>query len=408
MPGAAQMLAGAWVTESQMKIDQVRKTDLRVIVMDKTGRPAAGVGVHIEQTTSDFPVGVVLPETGWPDIDLNSEFWRVINAVSLERMTGWPTMQPKRGAALDEDAAWRVEQALNEAEAYGMVVRWGPLISADTGRVPAWAATLDGEALADAVEAYSRLILERFGKRVDQFDVYTHTLDHNFVESRAGVVVIRDLYEAVPNANRHALACARFDDGLATQRMQKMLRQVTALREAFVPAALVALNHSFGDVLERQSLVRLFSRIDTIEQPIVLSGLTVGGDSELNAAINLETVLRTVMEKPNIRGIWFNGLTPDVAIELNGALMDEAGQITSSASLIDSMFYEVWRTSIDTKTDELGNVRVRAFPGTYRVTATLADGTELAAEIRLNQTDGFRVILLEPLKPVEAIGQVKE
>lgn len=405
VPAAAQMLAGAWVTESQAKIDQARKTDLRVIVMDATGRPAAGAGVHIEQTASDFPVGVVLAESGWLDVDFKGEFWRVVNAVSLERMTGWPTMQSKRGAALDEEAVRRVEQALNEAEARGMVVRWGPLISADTGRVPGWAAELDGQELADAVETYSRLILDRFGKRVGQFDVYTQTLDHHFIESRAGAAVVRGLYEAVPTANRHALACARFDDGLATQRLQKMLRQVTALREAFVPAGLVALSHSFGDVLERQSLVRLFSRIDTIEQPIVLCGLTVGGDSELNAAINLETVLRTVMEKPNIHGIWFNGLTPDVAIELNSALIDEAGRLSPSASLIDSMFHEVWRTSTDAKTDELGNVRARAFPGMYRVTATLADGTGLTADFRLMPSDDVRVVLLEPLKPVEAIGQ---
>lgn len=407
-PIRAQMLAGAWVDQSEKQIDQARKTELRVIVMDATGRAVPGAGVLIEQVRSDFPVGVVLPESGLPEVDPDSEFWRVVNAVSLERMTAWPTLQPGDGASLDDDAAWRIEQALNEAEARGMVVRWGPLISADVGRVPGWVAGLSGRELADAVEAYRRMVCERFGGRIDQFDVYTQTLDHGLIENRAGLSVIRRLYESVPVASPGAAACARFDDALATGRIQKMMRQLTAMREAFIPVGLVAIDHRFGDTLERQSLVRLFSRLDPIDQPVILSGLTVGGDSELNAAINLETVLRTVMEKPNIQGVWFAGLTPDNAIELNSALIDETGSLTPSGQLIDRLYYGLWRTHIQTTTDELGNVRARAFPGAYRVTATLADGSELAAEFRLKRSDAPRVLLLEPLRPGASLDQTPE
>jgi hypothetical protein len=204
------------------------------------------------------------------------------------------------------------------------------------------------------------------------------------------------------------VVCARFDDALGTSRINKMLRQLTAMREAFIPVPLVAIDHRFGDTVDQKSLVRLFSRIDPIDQPVILSGLTVGGDSELNAAINLETVLRTAMEKPKVRGVWFAGLTPDNAIELNSELIDEAGGLTSSARTIDSLYHDVWRTHIETRTDELGNVRARAFPGTYRVTATLADGSELSATFRLLKSDAPRVVLLEPLRPGAALGQTAE
>lgn len=405
---SAQMLAGAWVDQSQKRIDETRRTELRVIVMDATGRAVPGAAVVIDQTRSDFPVGVVLPESGLPEFDPGGEFWRAINAVSLERMTAWPKLQPESGGPLDDDAVWRIEQVLNEAEARGLVVRWGPLVSADAGRVPGWAAKLDGRELADAVKAYTDLICKRFGRRIHQFDVYTQTLDHSFIESRAGVAVIRDLYESLPAASPGAVVCARFDDALRTGRINKMLRQLTAMHEAFIPVPFVALDHRFGDTLERQALVRLFSRIDPIDQPVILSGLTVGGDSRLNAAINLETVLRTVMEKPKVQGVWFAGLTPDNAIELNSELIDEQGILTSSALLIDSLYHDLWRTHIETKTDELGNVRARAFPGTYRVTVTLSDGSELAATFRLKKTDAPRVVLLEPLRSGAALGQTQE
>lgn len=402
---SAQMLAGAWVDQSEKQIDETRRTELRVIVMDATGRVVPGAAVEIEQTRSDFPVGVVLPEAGLPEVDLDDEFWRAINAVSLERMTAWPKLQPKADGSLDEDAAWRIEQVLNEAEARGMMVRWGPLVSADAGRMPAWAAELDGRELADAVATYTDLICKRFGHRIAQFDGYTQTLDHGFIESRAGVAVIRDLYSSLPAVCPDVVMCARFDDALATGRVNQMLRQMTAMREAFIPVDLVAIDHRFSDTLDRRALVRLFSRLEPIEHPVILSGLTVGGDSGLNAAINLETVLRTVMEKPMIRGVWFAGLTPNNAIELNSELIDEQGELTSSARVIDSLFHDLWRTHVETRTDELGNVRGRAFPGTYRITATLADGAELSTSFRLNKSDAPRVVLLEPLKPGPAIGQ---
>ncbi len=405
---SAQMLAGAWVDQSEKQIDATRKTELRVIVMDSAGRAVPGAAVVIDQVRNDFPVGVVLPENGLPDVDFTGEFWRAINAVSLERMTGWPKLQPQVGGELDQDEVWRIEQVLNEAEARGLMVRWGPLISADAGRLPGWAVNLDGRELADAVKAYADMIGKRFGRRVHQFDGYTQTLDHHFIETRAGLAVIRDLYGSLPAADPGAVMCARFDDALATGRINKMLRQLTAMREAFIPVGLVALDHRFGDTLDRQSLVRLFSRIDPIDHPVILSGLTVGGDSRLNAAINLETVLRTVMEKPKVQGVWFAGLTADYAIDLNSELIDEAGELTSSARVIDSLFYDLWRTHIQTITDELGNVRARAFPGTYRVTAALMDGTELTATLRLIKSDAPRVVLLEPLRPGAAMGQLPE
>lgn len=402
-PVRAQMLAGPWIGESEKRIDTVRKTNLRVIVMDATGRPAPGADVRIEQISSSLHVGVVLPASGWPEaaeaIGTDAEFWRCINAVSLERMTGWPGMQPAIGSSLNYDAAELIDQTLDEAEARGVYVRWGSLVSADAGRVPPWVASLSGQALADAVAGYSDLVWDRYGGRIGQYDTYTETLEHSFIESRAGVAVIRRLYESLPAASEGALAGARFDDGLTIGRAQKMQRQLRAMHEAFIPVGIVAIDQRFGGTVERPSLERMMTRIDQIRGPVVISGLSVGGDSELNAAINLETVLRTIMERDNIRGIWFTDVTADdETIDQTSILLDGEGQPTPSGRLVDSLFHSLWRTNVEAKTDELGNVRVRAFPGTYSVAATLADGTVLKTAILLEKSDDPRVVLLEPLR----------
>jgi endo-1,4-beta-xylanase len=409
---SAQMLAGTWIGESEKQIDAVRKTDLRVIVMDEAGRPASGVSVRIEQTRGAFHVGLVLPETGWPDrgvgADTHTEFWRCFNAVSLERLTDWPSLQPRRGSQLDPGRVDLIEKTLAKAEAHNLFVRWGPLISADPGRLPGWAGELSGQALADAVAGYSGLVWRRFGGRIDQYDVSARSLDHGFIQARAGVSVIRRLYESVPVMSPGAQACARFDDGLTLGRFQKMQRRLTAMREAMIPVAAVAIDQRFGGTLERRSLVRQLSRVDQIRGPVVISGLTVGGDSEANAVINLETVLRTLMEHPGIEGIWFSGLTTELAGDPSGALVDQMGLPTPSGRLIDSLFQHLWRTDIDTQADELGNVRVRVFPGAYRVTARLPDGLECVTDVWVEKSADTRVVLLEPLRPGVPVGTVRE
>lgn len=408
----AQLLVGPWVNESEQAIDAARKTDLRVIVLDAQGRPAPGTSVRIEQVRSPFHVGLVLPASGWPQqglgADTHTEFWRCFNAVSLEHLTDWPSLQPEAGGALDVEQVALIEGVLDKAEAEGMHVRWGPMVSADPGRIPDWAAELQGEALAEAVIGYTEKVYERFGGRIDQFDMYTQTLAHGFIEDRAGVSVVRRLYGAVPVNSSGALAVARFDEALDIMRMQKVQRRLTAMREAFIPVQAVALDHTFGGRLERRALVRVLSKIDQIKSPVVISALTVGGDSEVSAAINLESVLRTLMERPNVQGIWFAGLNAELAVDPSGVLMDEMNLPTPSGRAIDSLFYGNWREDIEASADELGNVRARVFPGDYRVTARLADGTTCVAQVHLIKSVDPQVMLIEPLRPgvpIEGAGE---
>jgi hypothetical protein len=400
---AAQLLAGPWIQESQKQIDSARKTDLRVIVLGADGRPVPGAEVLIEQTRRAFHVGLVLPETGWPKQglggDTHTEFWRCFNAVSLERMTDWPMLQPQAGSDLDAGQVELIERALDQAEARGMLVRWGSMVSADPGRVPGWAAELKGDALAKAVLGYTELIYDRFGGRVGQFDVYTQTLAHSFIEQGAGVSVVRRMYESVPAKSPGARTCARFGDALELGRFQKIQRRLTSMNEAFIPVDVVALDQRFGGTQERRSLVRLLSRIDQIPGPVVISSLTVGGDSGVSAAINLETVLRTMMERPRIEGIWFAGLTPESAGDPSGALLDEMGLPTPSGRVVDSLYYGQWRADIQTPTDGLGNVRVRVFPGAYRITAMLSDGSVCATDVYVKKSGDPQVVVLEPLRP---------
>ncbi len=117
----------------------------------------------------------------------------------------------------------------------------------------------------------------------------------------------------------------------------------------------------------------------------------------MNASQNLEAALVTLFAEPAIEGIFFEGLTAGSAHDPVAALVDDAGRPTICGWVVDRLFRERWWTDQTAVADELGNVRARVFAGTYRVTATLADGRELETRVRVPMSEEERVVVLEPV-----------
>ena len=404
VPVQAQLQVGPWVAESDKRIDEARKTDLRVIVLNANGKPARGAEVHVEQLRGRFHVGYVLPETGWSEaseeaMDEGRPLWRCVNAVSLRRLTDWPTLQPAFGASLNYDGAKRIGKAIEEARNRGYYVRWGPVVSADLGRAPGWASDLSGDALAEAVTGYCDLISEEYRGQVNEFDVYSQWLTHDLLGERVGMALLREVYESLPAKCPGARMGVRFTDVLEIERLREMQRKLRSMREGFIPVDVVSLGEHFSGRMDRLQIERKLSRLDSLDRPVVFSDLTVGGDTELDASINMEMVLRSLMERPYVQGVWLTGWSPATATEPTGALFDHQGELLPVGRVVDRLFYNTWRTDVTEAADELGNVKVRAFPGTYRATAKLPDGTVIETMFVLDKAEGERVLLLAPRRP---------
>lgn len=399
LPAHAQVLEGEWVSQADERIAQHRQAPVRIIVMGQDGKPAAGAKVHVQQLRRDFAVGFVVGGAGLDGIPWDAPAWRCFNAVALDRLTSWPAVQPRPG----EWAFEPVENVVTAARRRGMTIRWGGLISADPGRVPPWVAELTGEALADAAAAHLNAVMDRFGLRIGQFDLYTHLLDHDLL----GTAAVRRLYERGKALSPRAAMCLRFEDTLTRTRVQDMIERIMAARRAMIPFDRISLEQRVGGVLLQAPLARTFDVIGGLGLDVTLGSIEIGGASEAAAAINLETFLRTAFADPSVTGIYFSGVTAQDLVSPNAALVDEFGAPTDAGELLDGLFHGLWWTDADYVADELGNVYARVFAGSHRVSAALADGTQIEMTVHVPppspQRDA-RVILLEPLEPGRSPG----
>lgn len=409
VPARAQVLKAVWVDESQERIDEIRKAPLRVLVLDQQGNHVADCPVRIEQTRHAFPFGVRLSPAALAAAPAAEKFdeaplWRSFNAVSLDAFTHWPLIQAGKDQ-WDFDA---LEKALRFAEDRGMTARWGGVISADAGRLPRWAAALRGEELRLAVEAHTRKVIQRYARRVSDFDLIGQTLDHRDLENQLGLPAIRRLHQLAeadglhrPHGKSRCLIGLPIDDAFTGSRLSAALRHLVAVREAFVPIDAVSIEIRLSGSIVEAPVTRSVKFLGEPGVPVIVSGLEVAGPTPAAAAINLETALRALFSQPGIRAIYFAGLREADLHDPQAALIDEQGRPNAAGQLADAMIRRLWWSDDTIKTDELGNVRHRVFAGGYRIRAALpggAEGDAMEAEVFLPPGSREKLIVLQPAK----------
>lgn len=391
-----QALAGAWVDEAEKRIEQHRKTDIRVLVLDAAGQPAPNAKVGLMQLRHEFAVGFVVPAAGWPEaFRLDRPVWRCFNTASLDRYTAWTTLESKPDRALETADAAAV---MRTAEAHGMSIWWGGILSADAGRLPDHIIRADDDTLAVALSTQVDRVMGPYGRRVAAFDLYTHAMDHDMVEQRLGDAMLRRLFERADAISPAASLRVRMTDVLDRRRSQEAVRQVIAMNDAAIAIDALAIDQRFVGRVDPESVRIGLDRLAGANRPLIFSSLEVTGEQPLDTALSLETVLRCAFANPRVAGICLAGVTPDEAADDAFALIDAKGEPTAVGRVIDGLFWKHWRTNTALDADELGNVYARVFPGTYQMIATLPDGSVTASAVRVTREDGERLIMLQPNK----------
>lgn len=391
---SAQLLQGDWVNESQRRIHELRKSDIRIIVFGPDGKSAPDAAVAITQLRHDFPLGFVVHEP--EEIDAlrdDAPVLRVFNAVALDGLTNWAKIEPAPG---QRDLA-AVRRAISAAHDRKLHVRWGGVLSGDAGLLPEWAAALEGETFAAAVDAHAAAVAAE-APLVASADLLTHTLGTNTATARLRRTGVRRLFHAMHAAAPEMQLLIRAEDALLEQRVPDLLQRVRAMSEAFVPVDGVALEQRVGGILAQQPVDRAFRLLDTLDVPVTFASLEIGGSSESAAAVNLETFLRVAFASPRVAGIFLAGLHVEDVGDPAAALLapgDSGGLPTDPGRMLDNLFRKLWWTDEEFVADELGNANARVFAGVHRITATVAGQTaELVVHVPLAAPDEEQLIVL--------------
>ena len=384
----AQILQGQWVDDSQAAIEQHRKTDVTVIVLDQNDRAVQGAKVQLVQQRHDFLLGLTLPDDRMPPKDADDlPLYRCFNAIALDRYTSRAV--PGDTASLGKRlAAWR--SALDPIQ-----TKYGRVISADPARNHDLLSLLESGDLRDAVL-----------KRIDtatasepssnDYDLYADLMQQDMIERKLGQGMIHRMFNRAQASQPKASFGLRFRNAITLRRGRDLASAIQKLEVRQIPFDHITIEQTFTGSLQPNAFKRMLNEyIAPLPKPVTLASLEVGGATPVAAAINLETILRLSFAQQRIAGIIFAGLIDDELLEEHAGLIDSEGQPTASGDLIDQLFIKLWHSDESGQTDESGNVRTRVFTGWYTLTATLPDGTQVTSQAYIPKADRAKMIVLQ-------------
>lgn len=387
---SAQILQGPWVDASEAAIDQHRKTEVAVIVLDQNDRAVHQATVHIQQLRHDFVLGLTLPVDQLPPNDLSKRpVYRCFNAIALDRLTDW-SFPPTESEHKPEDIAKAWQKAIDPTQ-----VSFGRVISADPARNSDKIALLKPESLRNAVQARVSQAMQA-QPQASRFDLYSDLLYQDMIERKLGMGMVHRMFESAHAKRPDARLALRVRDAISFQRGRELAQTAQRLEIQQVGFNSITIEQRFNGQIQPRSLGRLLDeQIGALPVPVTLALVEVGGPSGIAAGLNMETLLRLILAQPQIEGIYFAGLSQDALIEDNAALIDAEGQPTAAGTILDKLFHSHWRTDLTIKTDESGNANARVFTGWYHITATLPGGQTITGEAYIPKGERRKLIILQ-------------
>ena len=386
----AQILQGDWVDQSQAAIEEHRKTDVTVIVLDQNDRAVQGATVRLVQQRHDFEVGLTLPVDRMPPKKAGDlPVYRSINAIALDRYTNWA----EASEAAPRDQAKRLKawaEAIDPIHSH-----FGRVISADPAKNHDRMSLLEPAELRDAVNARIDLATI-YEPRPDRYDLYADLLSQDMIERKLGQGMLPRMFERAASRRPDARFGVRVRNAIALQSGRAFAAAIQKMEVRQVRFDHITIEQSFPGPIQPKSLQRMFEEyISPLPVSVSLANLEISGPTPVAAAIKIETLLRLAFAEPNVTGISFAGLQEQDLVEPNAALLDKSGKPTASGEALDALFTKLWHSDESGVTDERGNAEARVFTGWYTLTAKLPDGTVIESQAYIPKDERSKLIVLQ-------------
>ncbi len=188
-----------WKPAALARIEQIRKGDLTVKVVDAAGQPVPSPRVKVTQLRHHFRFGTCVPAGRLVDtkdannLRLQRELVRLYNTVTFENDLKWAAASEATLARVDQAAAWL---KAHDLELRGHCLVWGSY-----GHLPKTAKDLRGAALLAAVEAHVKQYANRYRGRLYLWDVVNEAVTNTALWQEVGWENFAKVYQWVREAD---------------------------------------------------------------------------------------------------------------------------------------------------------------------------------------------------------------
>ena len=389
-PGRGEANA-AWRVAAADRINQFRKGDLAVKVLDRDGNPLPGAQVFVQQANHAFKFGSavtaqLLAGTGQTAADRDIYRSRVsshFTTTVLENDLKWPFWEDwqswNRQATMDT-FTWLKNQ--------GLTVRGHNLIWPSSGNLPNDAQNLTGEALKARIDQHFADVLkpESAGGKCYQWDVVNEPYTNYDVQGRIAVgttpqsngklgnLEIVRWFQMARNFDPQARLFVNDYDIVATggadvNHQNYLFELTTWMLTNGAPVDGVGMQGHFDRITPPALMQTIIERFSTLPVQLAMTEFDINmADEDLQAEYTRD-VMTMVFSQPKFTDFLMWGFWEKAHWLPLGAMYRADWSSKPNALTYNDLVFREWWTNVAGVSNSAGRFATRGFKGSYNVTA---------------------------------------
>jgi len=409
-------------------IEQNRKSDATLTIVDSAGRPLAGAQVQIDQQTHEFLFGCnifVLGQMKEKNQAYEQAFLKLFNFATTAFY--WDDLEPEQGHPRFAEGSpdiWRrppPDRVVAFAKQHGLTLKGHPLLWHNRDHNPPWMAK-DPEELKQLYQKRFREIAQRYAKDIPIWDGVNESLVCS-ADFPLFSPADRDYPPYVPWAFTEEQKVFRPENRLMindvttfnwpADESNRYFRQCQKLLGNGVDIEGIGFQFHFfnrasldgylnGDRCDPGTLLDTYDRFAKFGLPLWVTEITIGSAGDDGLAIQgrvVRDIYRLWFAAPKMAGItWWNlgdGTAYGNEGVAGGGLADQEFQPKPSYQALDQLINHDWKTHLQTQAEASGQVKFRGFHGRYAVRVT-ANGQTKDFDLTLRSSEAARATLTMP------------
>ena len=394
-----------WRAEALTRINQIRKGDLRVRVVNKYNEPIEGAQVHLRMQKHQFGFGTAVSTQMWFDESYDSRIYlqklenltgdgRAFNIAVIENALKWRAWEDPYQSGSKELAVQAVEWLADR----DIKIRGHNLLWPNWDYMPPDMQEHQNDAayLQDRIQGhiYEQVRYNGLKGVIDEWDVVNEMGDcHDLIDALGSDDIYADALkwtaEADPNArlflNENNIIT---DGGLKKTSREQYKALIEKLAAVDAPLHGIGVQGHMGATLTApQTLLNILDEFQAYGLDISITEYDAVGVNEALAADYMRDILIAVFSHPAVNSFIMWGFWDGAHWQNDAPIFRRDWSVKPSGEVFIDWVFNKWWTDVQGQTDDDGRFSARAFYGDY-VMSVEFDGqrTEAAAEF-LPQSD---------------------
>jgi endo-1,4-beta-xylanase len=378
----------AWRQAANTRIDQYRKGNLSVKVVDATGNAVSGATVKVEMQRHAFPFGSAIDANRlFSDQTYQDNVVKLFNRVVLENDLKWPSWECcNRAVAL---------RALDFFKSKGISVRGHNLVWPGDGDylLPDDVRTLvqngNKAAVRGRIEEHFVDILGATKGKIAEWDVINEPSANKFVTDLLGenelVAWLRRAKALEPNARLFINDYGNLGEGTLDVEYKRILQKMQTLG---VPLGGIGLQAHFSwDLTPPEELNQRLNDFGKFGVPLAITEFDVNITDEQLQANYLHDALTVAFANPNVNSFLMWGFWENQHWLPQAALYRADWSIKPNGQVWSDLIFKQWWTNTTGTSNSSGTYSVRGFLGSYKITVT-KNGKTVSQTVQLSKAGG--------------------